>query len=87
MRLYHISKTHRGGYIPVSKAGRGVYVGSRKYKIGGYSPLLLSKNLGGFGLGLGTHTPETAKPIISNISKKLENLRVGSARKNVKFLL
>lgn len=86
MRLYHISKTHRGGYIPLTKGGRGVYVGSRKYKIGGYSPLLLSKNLGGFGLG--SHTAETAKPIISNISKKLENLRVGNGtRKNVKFLL
>ena len=87
MRLYHISKTHRGGYVPLTKGGRGIYVGSRKYKIGGYSPLLLSKNLGGFGM-LGSHTPETAKPIISNISKKLENLKVGNtSRKNVKFLL
>lgn len=87
MRLYHISKTHRGGYISVSKTGRGMHVQTRHYKVGGYSPLLLSKNLGGFGLG--GKSIEESKPIIGNISRKLENLKVSpnGARKNIKFLL
>lgn len=86
MRLYHIKKTQRGGSISLSRTHRGLQVHGTQHKIGGYSPLLLSKNLGGFGLS--KQNVEETKPIINNISRKLESLKVNqNARKNVKFLL
>ena len=97
MKIYYPTKTGRGKCCSMYGKGRSVHSMKRNIMVGGYVPLLLSKNLGRADGGApsaisGAGLPslkkiEQTKPQMNNVIERLGQLQLQPAkkRKNISF--